>query len=99
MGAWQDQPLRDVFADGLAVGVQLENDANALAYGEYLRRRYFAPLDGLRALSILLVVTAHTTDPLFEPLHGAVGVTMKSKLSNAARKSSEIFVRTCCARP
>lgn len=36
MAAWRDQPLRDVFADGLSVDVQLENDANALAYGEYL---------------------------------------------------------------
>lgn len=36
MAAWRDQPLRDVFADGLGVPVQLENDANALAYGEYL---------------------------------------------------------------
>ena len=36
MAAWRDQPLRDTFADGLGVDVQLENDANALAYGEYL---------------------------------------------------------------
>lgn len=36
MTAWRDQPLRDVFADGLSVPVLLENDANALAYGEYL---------------------------------------------------------------
>ncbi|GAB3456225.1 ROK family protein [Actinophytocola sediminis] len=36
MTAWRDQPLRDVLADGLSVEVLLENDANALAYGEYL---------------------------------------------------------------
>jgi predicted NBD/HSP70 family sugar kinase len=36
MQAWRDQSLREVFADGLGVSVQLENDANALAYGEYL---------------------------------------------------------------
>ncbi len=36
MAAWRDQPLRDTFADGFGVDVQLENDANALAYGEYL---------------------------------------------------------------
>lgn len=39
MRAWRDQPLRDVFQDGLGVAehlVQLDNDANALAYGEYL---------------------------------------------------------------
>lgn len=36
MTAWRDQPLRDTLAEGLGVDVQLENDANALAYGEYL---------------------------------------------------------------
>lgn len=36
MTAWRDQPLRDGLADGLGVDVLLENDANALAYGEYL---------------------------------------------------------------
>ena len=36
MSAWRDQPLREVFAGGLSVEVELENDANALAYGEYL---------------------------------------------------------------
>lgn len=36
MTAWRDQPLRTPLAEGLSVDVQLENDANALAYGEYL---------------------------------------------------------------
>ena len=36
MTAWRDVPLRDGLADGLGVDVLLENDANALAYGEYL---------------------------------------------------------------
>ena len=37
MTAWRDQPLRDALTDGLGVEeVLLENDANALAYGEYL---------------------------------------------------------------
>lgn len=36
MTAWRDHPLRDGLADGLGVDVLLENDANALAYGEYL---------------------------------------------------------------
>jgi len=48
----------------------------AVSHEEYLERRYFAPLDGLRAISILLVITAHATDPLFGRLHGAVGVTI-----------------------
>ncbi len=50
--------------------------AAPVPHDEYLGRRYFAPLDGLRAVSILLVITAHTTDPLFYRLHGAVGVTI-----------------------
>jgi len=36
MPAWRDQPLREALADGLGVPVLLDNDANALAYGEYL---------------------------------------------------------------
>jgi peptidoglycan/LPS O-acetylase OafA/YrhL len=50
--------------------------SSAVSHDEYLGRRYFAPLDGLRAVSILLVITAHATDPLFTGLHGAVGVTI-----------------------
>lgn len=48
----------------------------AMTMEEYRSRKYIAPLDGLRALSILLVVTAHSTDPMWDPLHGAVGVTI-----------------------
>lgn len=36
MPAWRDWPLRDLLTDGLGVAVQLDNDANALAYGESL---------------------------------------------------------------
>ncbi len=50
--------------------------SSAVSYEEYLGRRYFAPLDGLRAVSILLVITAHSSDPLFTRLHGATGVTI-----------------------
>jgi peptidoglycan/LPS O-acetylase OafA/YrhL len=50
--------------------------ASRVSHGEYLSRRYFPQLDGLRAISILLVITAHTTDPVFARLHGAVGVTV-----------------------
>jgi peptidoglycan/LPS O-acetylase OafA/YrhL len=50
--------------------------SGAVSHEEYLGRRYFAPLDGLRAVSILLVITAHASDPLFSGLHGAVGVTI-----------------------
>ena len=50
--------------------------AYPVPHDDYQARKYFAPLDGLRAVSILLVITAHTTDPLFYRLHGAVGVTI-----------------------
>lgn len=50
--------------------------SGAVSHEEYLERRYFAPLDGLRAVSILLVITAHATDPLYDRLHGATGVTI-----------------------
>jgi peptidoglycan/LPS O-acetylase OafA/YrhL len=50
--------------------------SSPVTHEQYLQQRYFAPLDGLRAVSILLVITAHATDPVFNPLHGAVGVTI-----------------------
>jgi peptidoglycan/LPS O-acetylase OafA/YrhL len=47
-----------------------------LSYEEFKGARYFPELDGLRAISILLVITVHTTDPMWAPLHGDVGVTI-----------------------
>ena len=57
-------------------GAHRRGSSSPVTHEQYLQRRYFAPLDGLRAASILLVITAHATDPLFSPLHGAVGVTI-----------------------
>jgi peptidoglycan/LPS O-acetylase OafA/YrhL len=48
----------------------------SMNYQEFQAARYFPELDGLRALSILLVISIHTTDPLWAPLHGNVGVTI-----------------------
>lgn len=45
-------------------------------YNGYQARRYFTALDGLRAVSILLVVSLHTTDAVWRRLHGSVGVTI-----------------------
>jgi peptidoglycan/LPS O-acetylase OafA/YrhL len=45
-------------------------------YQEFQAARYFPELDGMRALSILLVISIHTTDPLWAHLHGNVGVTI-----------------------
>jgi hypothetical protein len=41
---------------------------------------------------------SETFSPSLNATVGAVGVTTKSKSSNAAAKSPAIFVRTCCAR-
>lgn len=38
--------------------------------------RNFDSLDGIRALSILLVITAHMGDSVWNPVHGAHGVTV-----------------------
>jgi len=47
-----------------------------LSFENFQVARYFPELDGLRTVSILLVVSLHTTDPLWEPLRGNVGVTI-----------------------
>lgn len=47
-----------------------------MAHDTYLSTRYFPALDGLRAISVLMVVAFHTHDPLWEPLHGYLGVTV-----------------------
>jgi peptidoglycan/LPS O-acetylase OafA/YrhL len=47
-----------------------------MKYEEFRETKYFPELDGLRALSILLVISIHTTDPLWAPLKGNVGVTI-----------------------
>jgi peptidoglycan/LPS O-acetylase OafA/YrhL len=47
-----------------------------MKYREFQAVRYFAELDGLRALSILLVISIHSTDPLWAPFKGNVGVTI-----------------------
>ena len=47
-----------------------------MSYEDFRASRYFTELDGLRALSILLVVSIHTTDALWRPLKGNVGVTI-----------------------
>lgn len=52
---------------------------NSVVSREYLRfqqARYFPSLDGLRAVSVLMVLAYHTTDKLWVPLHGYLGVTV-----------------------
>lgn len=41
---------------------------------QYEASRYFAELDGLRAVSVLMVVMIHMGDALWAPLHGNLGV-------------------------
>ena len=53
-----------------------------LGHGEYLSTRRFPALDGLRAIAVLLVFTAHPADrTLWAPLHGSTGVTLFFVLS------------------
>lgn len=53
-----------------------------MSHGDYLAVRRFSVLDGLRAVSILLVFTAHPASQEFWPLiHGATGVTIFFVLS------------------
>lgn len=55
---------------------------STLAHSDYLETRRFAVLDGLRAMSIIMVFTAHPASKEFWPLlHGATGVTMFFVLS------------------
>lgn len=53
----------------------------ARSHEEYLATRYFPTLDGIRAVSILLVVGLHSRDPFWMSLHGTVGVTIFFVLS------------------
>jgi len=47
-----------------------------VSFGDFQAARYFPELDGLRTISILLVISVHTADPLWLPLHGQIGVTV-----------------------
>src|SRR5262249_47446211 len=65
-----------VATDGARDRGARRRSTGAMTREEYRARKYVTPLDGLRALSILLVITAHTTDAMWNRLHGAVGVTI-----------------------
>ncbi|MFD1720943.1 acyltransferase family protein [Amnibacterium endophyticum] len=45
-------------------------------FDHFQRTRYFPALDGLRAISILLVIGLHSQDGLWMKLHGTIGVTV-----------------------
>lgn len=42
----------------------------------FISTRYWPELDGLRALSIVMVLAAHTSDRLWAPINGSLGVTL-----------------------
>jgi peptidoglycan/LPS O-acetylase OafA/YrhL len=63
--------LRNRRAEGLEV----------LTYDEYRESRYFRPLDGLRAVSVLLVLAYHVNTAAFGWLSGALGVAIFFVLS------------------
>lgn len=45
-------------------------------YEQFSGQRHFAPLDGLRAVSIVLVLFAHSGDATWDALHGSLGVAL-----------------------
>lgn len=47
-----------------------------MTHERYLATRHFPALDGLRAVSVLMVLAFHAHDPLWEPLRGYLGVTV-----------------------
>ena len=53
----------------------------AYTHEEYGARRYFSELDGVRAVSVLLVFTTHLDVLFWEELHGSTGVTFFFVLS------------------
>jgi peptidoglycan/LPS O-acetylase OafA/YrhL len=58
------------------------NPADAtLSYDAYLARKYVPELDGLRALSVLIVVSVHMHDQVWGWLNGWLGVTVFFVLS------------------
>ncbi len=50
--------------------------SRAMTHEHYLATRHFPALDGLRAVSVLMVLAFHAHDPLWEPLRGYLGVTV-----------------------
>lgn len=50
--------------------------SGALSFDEYQGLRYFPALDGVRAISIALVLFQHSGDPLWRPINGHLGVTL-----------------------
>ncbi|MCW2682661.1 MAG: Peptidoglycan/LPS O-acetylase OafA/YrhL, contains acyltransferase and SGNH-hydrolase domain [Blastococcus sp.] len=59
----------------------MDSSSGVLTHGDYAGTRRFAVLDGLRAIAILLVFTAHPRGDIWPFLHGASGVTLFFVLS------------------
>jgi peptidoglycan/LPS O-acetylase OafA/YrhL len=62
-----------------------------VSYDEFRRTRYFRALDGLRAVSILLVVAFHTDTGTFGMLNGRLGVSIFFVISG-------FLITTLCLR-
>lgn len=59
-----------------SVNTSRRNTTVDAAYDSFMNSRYWPSLDGLRALSIVLVLTAHTHDDLWKAFDGSLGVTL-----------------------
>lgn len=56
-------------------------DNDRVTFTSYQSRKYIPEVDGLRAIAVLLVVTVHMHDKLWQPLNGALGVVIFFVLS------------------
>lgn len=57
------------------------SDMSSRLYMTYRNTRHFMALDGLRGIAVLMVLCVHSTDPLWAPLNGALGVSLFFVLS------------------
>ncbi|WP_369679434.1 acyltransferase family protein [Rhodococcus sp. 15-2388-1-1a] len=53
-----------------------ESSESAEAFAAFKSARYWPVLDGLRAVSVVLVLAVHTHDPMWQIINGSLGVTL-----------------------
>lgn len=57
------------------------SDMSNRLYMNYRSTRHFTTLDGLRGIAVLMVLCVHSTDSFWDPLNGALGVSLFFVLS------------------
>src|SRR5437870_6361968 len=69
----------------------VQTKRSVVPHEEYLARKYFPALDGLRAVSVLLVLAYHVNSSLWDWLSGAEGVSIFFVISG-------FIITTMCLR-